>query len=214
MTPKPIGEGASSLFGDSPGVPNMSLALEQPQTCTGATLGLLWSERHFRDSRAVPPKRLLAPSPIGLGVIQEFGGCTRQSGSQLSVVPSWPKSLQNNSLKNIFVLFLWSFSSFFSWMQSVFVILTKLIASKSYYCKEVFCNNFGRDGIFSTRGARIVGVSDIPLTSSATRLAGAPLQCEAGAARVHGNKANRFLCRLLAFKPVTDSTLRIFSGYF
>ena len=32
-------------------------------------------------------------------------------------------------------------------MQSVFVIITKLIASKHYFCKEVFCNNFGRDGI-------------------------------------------------------------------
>ena len=32
-------------------------------------------------------------------------------------------------------------------MQSVFVIITKLIASKNYFCKEVFCNNFDRDGI-------------------------------------------------------------------
>ena len=31
-------------------------------------------------------------------------------------------------------------------MQSVFVIITKLIASKHYFCKEVFCNNFGRGG--------------------------------------------------------------------
>ena len=31
-------------------------------------------------------------------------------------------------------------------MQSVFVIITKVIASKNYFCKEVFCNNFGRDG--------------------------------------------------------------------
>ena len=31
-------------------------------------------------------------------------------------------------------------------MQSVFVIITKLIASKKYFCKELFCNNFGRDG--------------------------------------------------------------------
>ena len=31
-------------------------------------------------------------------------------------------------------------------MQSVFVIITKLIASKNYFCKEVFCNNFVRDG--------------------------------------------------------------------
>ena len=34
-------------------------------------------------------------------------------------------------------------------MQSVFVIITKLIASKNYFCKEFFCNNFGRDGIVS-----------------------------------------------------------------
>ena len=31
-------------------------------------------------------------------------------------------------------------------MQSVFVIITKMIASKNYFYKEVFCNNFGRDG--------------------------------------------------------------------
>ena len=30
-------------------------------------------------------------------------------------------------------------------MQGVFVIITKLISSKSYFCK-VFLNNFGRDG--------------------------------------------------------------------
>ena len=30
-------------------------------------------------------------------------------------------------------------------MQSVFVIITKLIASNNYFCKEGFCNNFGRD---------------------------------------------------------------------
>ena len=33
-------------------------------------------------------------------------------------------------------------------MQSVFVIVTKLIASGNIFCKEVFCNNFGRDGTF------------------------------------------------------------------
>ena len=38
-------------------------------------------------------------------------------------------------------------------MQSVFVIITKLIASKHYFCKEVFCNNFGRDGSFGTDGS-------------------------------------------------------------
>ena len=33
-------------------------------------------------------------------------------------------------------------------MQSVFVIIIKLIASRNYFCEEVFCNNFGRDGNF------------------------------------------------------------------
>ena len=33
-------------------------------------------------------------------------------------------------------------------MQNVFVIITKLIASNNYFCKEVFCNNFGRDGMY------------------------------------------------------------------
>ena len=32
-------------------------------------------------------------------------------------------------------------------MQSVFVIITKFIGSKHYFCKEFFCNNFGRDVI-------------------------------------------------------------------
>ena len=31
-------------------------------------------------------------------------------------------------------------------MQSLFVIITKLIASKNYFCKFFFCKNFGRDG--------------------------------------------------------------------
>ena len=82
IAPKSIGQGASSLLEDGPGVPKMSLALEQPQTCTGAALGLLESKRHFRDSWAIPPNRLLAPSPIDLGTIWEFGACTRPPGSE------------------------------------------------------------------------------------------------------------------------------------
>ena len=39
---------------------------------------------------------------------------------------------------NIFVIFLWSFSSFSSCMQSDFAINAKLIASKNDFCKEVF----------------------------------------------------------------------------
>ena len=56
----------------------MSLAPVQPQTCTGAT------QETFSRVSGPPPKRLLAPSPVDLGAIQEFGGCTRQSGSQAS----------------------------------------------------------------------------------------------------------------------------------
>ena len=32
-------------------------------------------------------------------------------------------------------------------MQSVFVIVTKFIASKNYFCIDAFCNYFGRDGM-------------------------------------------------------------------
>ena len=35
-------------------------------------------------------------------------------------------------------------------MQSVFVIITNLIASKNYHCEEFFCNDFGRDGMHKT----------------------------------------------------------------
>ena len=45
-------------------------------------------------------------------------------------------------------------------MPSVFVIITKLIASKNYFCKEFFCNNFVRDGMFLLGGglwARAIG---------------------------------------------------------
>ena len=41
-------------------------------------------------------------------------------------------------------------------MQSDFVIIAKLIASKNYICREFFCNNFGRDGTVekTTRAVR------------------------------------------------------------
>ena len=35
-------------------------------------------------------------------------------------------------------------------MQSVFVIITTLIASNNYFCKGFVCNNFGRDGTGDT----------------------------------------------------------------
>ena len=36
-------------------------------------------------------------------------------------------------------------------MQNAYVIITKLIDSKKYFCKEFFCNYFGRDGIVETQ---------------------------------------------------------------
>ena len=64
-------------------VPKISLAIVQPQTCTGAPWGCC-KARDIFGTPAHPPKkkRLLAPSPIDLGAIREFGGCARQSGSQ------------------------------------------------------------------------------------------------------------------------------------
>ena len=54
-------------------------------------------------------------------------------------------------------------------MQSVFVTVTKLIDSNNYFCKEVFCNNFGRDGmppkLFSLQEKK---------TKSSANIAGAP----------------------------------------
>ena len=55
-----------------PGVPKMSLALEQPQGCTGPSLGVALKQTHFRTCsfsyrfRGKPESR----------------GCTRESGSQ------------------------------------------------------------------------------------------------------------------------------------
>ena len=80
MPAKSIGEGASSLFWGWPGSPeNVSCSRATPDLHR-CNLGVAL-KRHFRDSRP-SPKRLLSPSPIHLGAIWEFGGCTRQSGSQ------------------------------------------------------------------------------------------------------------------------------------
>ena len=55
------------LLGDGPGVPNMSLAPVQPQTCTGATAGVALEQETFSGLSGHPPKRLLSPSPIPKG---------------------------------------------------------------------------------------------------------------------------------------------------
>ena len=46
---------------EGPRVAKLSLAPVQPWGCTGASLGLRWSMRHFRDSRAILRKDNLLP---------------------------------------------------------------------------------------------------------------------------------------------------------
>ena len=66
------------LWGEGPRVPKMSRHQGQPQRCNGATWGLLQSKSHFRDSWAFRPKRLLAPSRIDFGRMQEgFAPCNQ-----------------------------------------------------------------------------------------------------------------------------------------
>ena len=68
-------------------------------------------------------------------------GSEKKSSSQQYAKPNY--HLGRNYYKiiplNSYVCnILWYFSNFSSWMQSVFVIITKLIASKNYLCKEFF----------------------------------------------------------------------------
>ena len=82
IAPKSIGEGASSLLGGWFGSPeNVSCSRATPDLHR-CDLGVALEQETFSGLPNHPPKRLLAPSPIDLGAIQEIGGCTRQSGSQ------------------------------------------------------------------------------------------------------------------------------------
>ena len=82
IPPESIGQGARSLFGGWPGSPeNVSCSRATPRLHL-CKFGFALEQETFSGLPGHPPKRLLAPSPIDLGGIQEFGGCTRQSGSQ------------------------------------------------------------------------------------------------------------------------------------
>ena len=87
------------LLEEGPGVSKMSLALEQPQTCTGASLGLLQSKRHFRDSRAFTPKDHLLLLLSIEGKFRNFGLAPGSQGLKsrfvlnLKTLPSHPRSL-------------------------------------------------------------------------------------------------------------------------
>ena len=88
IAPKSIGDGASSLFGGWPGSP-------EKVSCSRATPDLHRWET-FSGLPGHPPKRLLAPSPIDLGAIREFGGCTRQSGPQFLFSPNMRQDTRPN----------------------------------------------------------------------------------------------------------------------
>ena len=75
-------EGASSLFGRGPESPQNVSCSRATQTCTGATLGLPQSKRHFWDSPGLARKDYLFLPLSIFEEIQEFGPCARQSGSQ------------------------------------------------------------------------------------------------------------------------------------
>ena len=58
----------------------MSLALEQPPDLHQCNLGVALEQKTFSGLLGHPPKRLLAPSPIDLGAIREFGGLYQAIG--------------------------------------------------------------------------------------------------------------------------------------
>ena len=75
---KSIREGTSSLFGRRPEGPQNVSCSTATQTCTGAALGLPQSKSHFGIFWPSPEKTTCSfPREF-----QEFGPCTRQSGSQ------------------------------------------------------------------------------------------------------------------------------------
>ena len=77
MAPKSIGEGASSLFGGRPGsLENGSSSRATPELHR-CNLEVALEQETFSRLPGLHPKRPLAPSPIDLGAIREFGGYTR-----------------------------------------------------------------------------------------------------------------------------------------
>ena len=77
-----IDKGRSKSFFSDEGrrVPKLSLALEQPQSCTGASLGCSRARDIFGTFRPSPEKTTCS-LPI-LAEKQEFGACTTQSGQE------------------------------------------------------------------------------------------------------------------------------------
>ena len=98
IPPKSIGEGASSPFGVWPGSPeNVSCSRATPRLHRCKS-GVALEQETFSGLPGHTPERPLAPSPIDLGGIREFGGCTRQSGSQ-----SYPLKSARDMLMGLFL---------------------------------------------------------------------------------------------------------------
>ena len=82
IPPKSIGEGASSLFGGWPeSLENVSCSSATPDLHR-CNLGVAPEQETFWRLSGPSPKRLLAPSPIDSGGMQEFGHFTSPTGSQ------------------------------------------------------------------------------------------------------------------------------------
>ena len=80
---KSIWRGASGLFGPGPERPQNISCSRATQTCTGATLGCSRARDNFGTLRPQPKKTTCSFPYRFFGEIQEFGPCTRQSGSQV-----------------------------------------------------------------------------------------------------------------------------------
>ena len=81
-------------------------------------------------------------------------------------------------------------------MQSVFVTITKLIASKNYLCKEVtlevFCNKFGRDGIWVSA----IASQQLPRDSGESIFAARQQDVSQGSVGVNGGRdGNSWACK-------------------
>ena len=87
LKPPSLGEGASGLFGGWPGSPeNVSCSRATPDLHQ-CNLGVALEQETFSGLPGLPPKRLLAPSPIEKRAIRKFGGlCQAISDLELSLV--------------------------------------------------------------------------------------------------------------------------------
>ena len=104
ITPKSIGEGASSLLGGWPGSPkNVSCSRATPRLhqCNS---GVALEQETFSGLPGHPPKRLLAPSPIDLGAIRGIWGLYQAirvaKQGKIRVGGGWREERRTDKLEN------------------------------------------------------------------------------------------------------------------